>query len=544
VSAVPSLVQSIDYSQLAAPLVVGGGALVVLVAELFLPAARKQIVSWLTLGILAIAAIPDLALWPGRKSGTFCVPASTVGLFASAPFPGGQAPSSAVAPMLPSGCSYSADRFTLIFQFVALAGAFVVVLMSAATMRRDRVPTGEYHFLLLASVTGALVLVGARDLITLTIALETVSLPAFALVGMKRHSGRSSEAALKFFLVSVASTAVMLFGVSLVYGATGSVHFGSVAVGLADIPHGSSPLAAVSAPHLGSLVPGQHTSAVSHLAALGVGLTLIGFAFKVSAVPFHFWTPDTYAGAPVPVAAYLSVVSKAAGFAGLILITGTAFSPYIHKTGPLLAVLAALTMTIGNLVALRQTDAVRLLAWSTVGQAGYILVPLGIGNPADYTKHIGATVAYVIMYAAMNLGAFAVVHSVSASSRSGSTSLDAYRGLAKSRPVASAALAFFLLCLAGLPPGLMGLFAKVAVFNAAASSHLIWLAVIMAVNVVIALYYYLAWAARLFGTPDAATASFPAASGPSPLTLRLAIGLTLAAAVLFSVWPQPALGAF
>jgi NADH-quinone oxidoreductase subunit N len=550
VSVFASLVQSIDYAQLAAPLIIAGGALVVLVAELFLPAARKQLVSWLTLGILAIAAIPDLALWPGRRSGTFCVPPLGRGWFAYAPLTDSKAPQFSAAPMLPSGCSYSADRFTLIFQFVALAGAFIVVLMSAATMKRDRIPTGEYHFLLLASVTGVLVLVGSRDLITLTIALETVSLPAFALVGLKRHSGRSSEAALKFFLVSVASTAVMLFGVSLVYGATGSVHFGSVAVGLADIPHGSSPLAA--APHYADYIAtGHNTTAVSHLAALGVGLTLIGFAFKVSAVPFHFWTPDTYAGAPVPVAAYLSVVSKAAGFAGLILITGTAFSPYLHKTGPLLAVLAALTMTIGNLVALRQTDAVRLLAWSTVGQAGYILVPLGIGNPADYSKHIGATVAYVIMYSAMNLGAFAVVHSVSsggpggstgagvAGGSGGSTSLDAYRGLAKSRPLAAAALAFFLLCLAGLPPGLMGLFAKVAVFNAAAGSHLIWLAVVMAVNVVIALYYYLTWAARLFGTPGEMTAS-----GPSPLPLRLAIGLTLAAAVLFSVWPQPALAAF
>ncbi|NUR25728.1 MAG: NADH-quinone oxidoreductase subunit N [Catenulispora sp.] len=501
--AVSSLVQNISYAQIAAPLVVAAGALAVLVAELFLAPRFKQLVSWLSLAVLAGAAAPDLALWPGRTHGTFCMPQSAAGMYAL----GGGGPKG-----MPETCSYVADRFTLIFQFIALAGAFVVVLMSAASMRRDRIPTGEYHFLLLSSVAGVLVLAGSRDLISLTVALETVSLPAFALVGLKRWSGRSSEAALKFFLVSVASTAVMLFGISLVYGATGNVHFGPVAL------------------HLNTL----RTGPIRHLAYLGAGLTLVGFAFKVSAVPFHFWTPDTYAGAPVPVAAYLSVVSKAAGFAGLILLTGTAFSPLLAKTGPLLAVLAALTMTLGNLVALRQTDAVRLLAWSTIGQAGYILVPLAAHDPASYVKHINASVAYLIMYAAMNLGAFAVVHSVR------STDLDAYRGLAKTRPLASAALAFFLLCLAGLPPGVMGLFAKVAVFGAAAGSHLIWLAVVMAVNVVIALYYYLSWAARLFAAPTEATAS----AGRSPATLRFAIGLTVLAAVLFSVWPQPALGAF
>jgi NADH-quinone oxidoreductase subunit N len=508
----PSLVQSIDYVQIAPPLIVAGGALVVLVAELFVPQARKQLVAWLTLAILAVAAIPALALWPGRRRGTFCIdtPINVVKI--------GTTSKPKLLPYVVSlsNCSYLSDRFTLIFQFLALAGAFVVVLMSASTMKRDRIPSGEYHFLLLASVSGVLVLVAARDLITLAIALETVSLPAFALVGLKRHDGRSSEAALKFFLVSVTSTAVMLFGISLVYGATGAVHFDQVAavLGARGVP-----------------------SRIAGMAAMGVGMTLIGFAFKVSAVPFHFWTPDTYAGAPVPVAAYLSVVSKAAGFAGLILLTGQAFGPYLDRTAPLFAVLAALTMTVGNLVALRQTDAVRLLAWSTVGQAGYMLVPLAIHDAAHFSRYIGATVAYIVMYAAMNLGAFAVVHSVR------DTRLEAYRGLVKSKPLASGALAFFLLCLAGLPPGLMGLFAKVAVFRAAAGSHLVWLAVVMAVNVVIALYYYLMWTVKLFSVPGETTATV-AVTARSPLALRVAIGLTLAVSVLFSVWPQPALGAF
>jgi NADH-quinone oxidoreductase subunit N len=506
-----SVVQGIDYAQIAPPLIVGGGAVVALVGELFVPVRRKILVSWLSLAVLVGALASAVALWPGRRVGTFCM--QVVNLTQNLE-PGTGTARTGTIPV----CSYQADKFTLLFQFVALGGAILVVLMTAATIRRDRVPTGEFHFLLLCSVTGALVLAASRDLITLTVGLETVSVPAFALVGLKRWSGRSSEAALKFFLVSVASTGVMLFGMSLVYGTTGAVHFDAVFHGLAH--------------------PYPGTSAQHHLALLGIALTLVGFAFKVSAVPFHFWTPDTYAGAPIPVAAYLSVVSKAAGFAGLMLLLGRAFAPELGHTGPLIAVLAALTMSVGNLVALRQTDAVRLLAWSTVGQAGYILVPLAARDPLDWHRYVGKSVAYIIMYAAMNLGAFAVVNSVPR------TSLEAYRGLAKTRPLASAALAFFLLCLAGLPPGLMGLFAKIAVFGAATGSHLTWLAVVMAVNVVVALYYYLAWAAKLFAAPGEATA--PAAAGGagrSPVVLRLAIGLSLAAAVVLSVWPQPALGA-
>jgi NADH-quinone oxidoreductase subunit N len=393
----PSLVQSIDYAQIAPPLITGGGALAVLVTELFVPAKRKIVVSWLSLAVLTAALVWTAALWPGRVAGTFCMQVRNV--------------DRAGGPLIPA-CSYQADRFTLLFQLVALGGAILVVLMTAASIRRDRLPTGEFHFLLLCSVTGALVLAASRDLITLTVGLETLSVPAFAMVGLRRWSGRSSEAALKFFLVSVASTAVMLFGMSLVYGATGAVQFTAVSYGLAH--------------------PATATAAMHHFALLGIALTLVGFAFKVSAVPFHFWTPDTYAGAPIPVAAYLSVVSKAAGFAGLILLLGRAFAPELGHTGPLLAVLAALTMSVGNLVALRQTDAVRLLAWSTVGQAGYILVPLAARDPKDWKTYVGASVAYIIMYAAMNLGAFAVVNSVPR------TSLESYRGLARTRPLASA----------------------------------------------------------------------------------------------------------
>ncbi len=522
-------VQSIDYTALLPVLLVAGGALAVLLADLFLSAGRKPWLSWATIGVILAALVSELALWTSRTSiprNTFCVP-GVKGAAASA-----------------LSCSYSVDNFTLTLQTLVLAATVLVVLMAP---RRFKVPFGEYHFLLLSSLTGALVLAAARDFITITVALETLSLPAFALVGFGRRAG--GEAALKFFLMSIASTAVMLFGISLVYGATGSVFFDRVNAGLSHVS--------------------AQGGAQAQVAGVGVVLTLVGFGFKISAVPFHFWTPEVYAGAPIPVAAYLSVVSKAAGFAGLILTVEAAFRPYLHSLAILLAVLAAVTMTVGNVIALRQRSAVRLLAWSTVAQAGYVLVPLAVSKSVQ----VSASVAYLVLYAVMNLGAFAVVSAVfgdSAHSEDGAAAelrlpsggeLASYRGMYRQRPRAAFALAFFLLCLAGLPPGVMGLFAKVAVFKAAMTGDVAWLAVIMAVNVVIALYYYLRWAAVLFdaslfgaaqltttgtGTlsaaPDSAAALAPTRTVPA-VAPKLAVGIAFALAVVFSFWPNPALDA-
>ncbi|HZP51555.1 NADH-quinone oxidoreductase subunit N [Actinocrinis sp.] len=524
-------VQSIDYTALLPVLLTAGGALAVLLADLFLSADRKQWLSWGALGVIVAALAAELALWTNQTDvprDTFCMPGAK----------------GAAASALP--CSYAVDKFTLTLQTLVLAATVLVVLMAP---RRFKVPFGEYHFLLLSSLTGALVLVAARDFVTITVALETLSLPAFALVGFGRRAG--GEAALKFFLMSIASTAVMLFGISLVYGATGSVFFGPVSAGLS---------------HASALGGAQ-----AQVAGVGAVLTLVGFGFKISAVPFHFWTPEVYAGAPIPIAAYLSVVSKAAGFAGLILTVELAFRPYLHSLGILLAVLAAVTMTVGNVIALRQRSAVRLLAWSTVAQAGYVLVPLAVSK----SLQVSASVAYLVLYAVMNLGAFGVVSAAFGDSGEAELKLPsggelaAYRGMYRQRPRAALALAFFLLCLAGLPPGVMGLFAKVAVFKAAMTGDVAWLAVVMAVNVVVALYYYLRWAAVLFdvslfgaarlstagatgpaatpagtlgATPDSAAALSPTRTLPT-LAPKLAVGIAFVLAVVFSFWPNPALDA-
>jgi NADH-quinone oxidoreductase subunit N len=395
-----------------------------------------------------------------------------------------------------------------------------VLLLSLDTVRDSRLPAGEYSFLLLASVAGAVTLAASRDVLTLVVALEVVSLPAFALVALRRFDSRSSEAALKLFLVSVVSTAIMLFGLSLVYGLTGAVHLDRIATALAD-PDVRSPAA-----------------------ALAVSLAIAGFAFKVAAVPFHFWAPDTYVGAPVPVAAYLSVVSKAAGFVGLAVLLTEGFGPYADVWAPAVAVLAAVTMTVGNLVALRQRHAVRLLAWSSIAQSGYMLVPLGAAGAGEAAigDVLPATVAYVLAYAVMNLGAFAVVTLVGR--HRPANMVEDYRSLGRTEPLTAFALAFALACLAGLPPGLLGLFAKVVVFQAPVEQGVGWLAVVMAVNVVIGLYYYLAWAATLYGrSPDTQAVAARPPSYRISVSDGLAIGITLGAALWLSVLPRMVLEA-
>ncbi|MEU0432681.1 NADH-quinone oxidoreductase subunit N [Streptomyces sp. NPDC006290] len=485
------LVQSVDWLAIAPPTLAAVVGLVVLVTDLFIGDARKAVLGWMSVAGLAASALLLLPLRDGDRA-TFCLTGDA------------------------DTCSYVADRFTLAIQLLVLGGALLVALLSVTALKdADReLPEGEYWFLLLSSAAGAALLPASRDLATLIVALEVASLPAFALVGIKRGDKKSSEAALKFFLSSVTATAVSLMGVSFVYATTGTLYLTQIAD---RIQH----------------VDGQFNT----LAETGVVLTLVGFAFKTAAVPFHFWVPDTYVGAPLPIAAYLSVVGKSVGFSGLILVTVVAFPSYADVWGPALAALAALTMTVGNVGALRQQStraysAVRLLAWSSVGQAGYLLVPIAA---AAYSKNaekaIGSTVAYALMYAAVNLGAFAVAALVAR--RSPLNRISDYRGLYAESPLSALVLGFFLLCLAGLPPGIIGLFAKVTVFAAAVDAGLGWLAVVMAVNVVIALFYYLQWTTLLFRAPEGEPGTHRA-----PVPLTAAIAVTAVLGVVLSGAPQ------
>ncbi|MGW6734692.1 NADH-quinone oxidoreductase subunit N [Streptomyces sp. NPDC055013] len=473
-----SVVQSVDWLAIAPPTVAAVVGLVVLVADLFVAENKKALLGWTSVAGLAGSIVLLLPLMDGDRS-TFCLTRDA------------------------AVCSYTADRFTLVIQFLVLGGALLAALLSVTALKDadKELPEGEYWFLLLSSAAGAALLPASRDLATLIVALEVASLPAFALVGLRFGDRKSSEAALKFFLSSVTATAVSLMGISFVYASTGTLYLTQIADRIQN-------------------VDGQ----LETLVRTGVVLTLVGFAFKTAAVPFHFWVPDTYVGAPLPVAAYLSVVGKAVGFTGLILVTVIALPSYADVWGPALAALAALTMTVGNVGALRQQatraySAVRLLAWSSVGQAGYLLVPIAAAAYSDDGERaIGSTVAYALMYAAVNLGAFAVAALVG---RTKSLNrISDYRGLYAHNPLTALILAFFLLCLAGLPPGIIGLFAKVTVFSAAVDAGLGWLAVVMAVNVVIALFYYLQWTALLFRAPEGEAGRHIL---PAPLTAAMAL---------------------
>lgn len=492
-----TLVQSIDYTAIAPVLALAVAAVVLLVTDLFLTGRRGEVAA-----LLSVVGIGVGLGWTGwlatrADRSTFCLP-------------GGN-------------CSYVVNDYTVYFQLLLLAVLLVVVLLSRGTVATDGLPAGEFHFLLLSSGSGMLTLAAARDLITMLVALEVVSLPAFILVGLRRADPRGIEAALKFFLFSVVATGLTVYGMALLYGVTGTVQVNGIAT-------------ALDAVHAGG-------GAKASLAAAAVVLVVVGFAFKISAVPFHFWTPDTYQGAPVPVAAFLSTASKAAGFAGLLVLLLDAFVRYADVWGPVVAVLAALTMTVGNVVALRQWHFVRLLAWSTVAQAGYMLVPLGVAatgggrTPAELRAAGAATLVYLGIYVAMNLGAFACAVLVGRVRPRGA--IGDLRGLVRRSPGLAVALALFLTALAGLPPGVAGLFAKVAVLREAVHGHVVWLAVVAAVNAVIGLAYYLRVAALLFadGDEEVGADNAPAERGVSLATVGL--GLSLAATVVLSVYPQP-----
>lgn len=477
------MIQSIDFVAVGPAVAVALGALLALVADLLL-ARGPRVPAAVGLFSLAVGA----ALLPAASGRvTLCV--DTV-------------------------CSYSVSSLTLALQGITLAATATVILMSIVTVRDWALPAGEHFFLLLCSAAGALLVPATTDLVTLIVALEVVSLPTFALIGLHRSQGRAGEAALKAFLFSVTSVAVSLYGIALLYGTTGTTSF----VELARFATAAEP---------------------TPIAVAGLLMVLAVIAFKVSAIPFHAWAPDAYEGAPIPVAAFLSVVSKTAGFAALALVLAT-FVAWSEVWATVLAVLAAASMLGANAVALRQRGAVRLLAWSSIAQAGYVLVPFGAvaAGIAGSEGLLVAVVAYLVTYAAMNLGAFAVVGIV-ARERPGARIAD-FQGLAWHSPWLGFSLAFFLACLAGLPPGVIGLLIKVQVLAVPVATGAWWLAAAMAIATVIGLAYYLSWAAMIFRRPrDVAT---PSLTGTSALSMKVAVAAMLAVTVTLSIVPSLALG--
>jgi NADH-quinone oxidoreductase subunit N len=434
-----------------------GTAVLVLLVDLLIPGRRGPVIGVASVGALVTAGTAVGVGIAGGPYVAFCADGA--------------------------GCSLVTDRAAVVVATLFALLTLGVLALSVPVLRTGEVPVGEYCFLLACSLTGGVVLGAARDLITLIVALETLTLPLYILVGLRRRALAGAEAAVTFFVVSVVSTAVSLLGAALLYAATGALHFG----------------------RLSSTLESSAVLRGEPLVSVGVVLLLAGLGFKVAAVPLHAWAPPTYDGAPLPVAAYLSTASKLGGVTAVVLVTLGGLGPVLAIAGPALAVLAVLTMTVGNLVALRQRRMVRLLAWSSIAQAGYILAPLGAfalvgGRSADAVPLVlAATVAYTVFYVVLEFGAFAAVVALRGDADGGA--LADYRGVARRSPWIAAFLVLALAGLAGLPPGLAGLFAKVAVVRALLGGESAWLAVVVALNAVVGLAYYVRAAAVLFAAP-------------------------------------------
>jgi len=412
--------------------------------------------------------------------------------------------------------SYVVDGYALVLKGVFIFAAFIALLLSVGFLESDRYYEGEYYFLLVASALGAVVMASSRDFVTMIVALELVSGPAFLLAGWRKGDPKSNEAALKFFITGILALALLLMGVSLVYGLTGTQQFDQLAAAsaaVADVP----------------------------LFTLGVIFIFLGFGFKVSAVPFHFWTPDTYEGAPTPVTAWLSVGSKGAGFVGLLSVAYLAFPTVTEIWGPVLWVVAILSMTVGNVVAIKQTNVIRLLGYSSIAQAGFMLAPFGAAAASgadNLDQAFYATVTYLVIYTVMNLGAFAVA--IIIGSRVGSYEFEDWAGLNRWAPGLAVGLAVFFMSLAGVPP-LAGWFAKFAMFQATIGVGNWWgysIAIAAAINAVIAFVYYSNVLKVAFMDPvgegvDIEMLEQERIPGP----IGVALGLTAFGVILLGVFP-------
>jgi NADH-quinone oxidoreductase subunit N len=424
----------IDYHALAPEIILAAGICIVLIADLFLAERNKWLLSVLA-GTTLLAAV---------------VPVLTLGLHEAA------------SRSLFDG-RYVVDEFSLVLKGLFLLAGYVVILLSTSELEEGDYWRGEYWFLMLTSILGMVMMSSARDLVGIFVALEFLSIPAYMLAAWRKRDPRSNEAGVKYFLLGVFASAVMLYGMSLLYGVANSTL-------LTDIAKVAS-----------------ESDAIFVLAVIFV---IVGFAFKVSAVPFHTWAPDTYQGAPAPVTAFLSVASKAAGFVALVVLLLTAFPRSADVWQPLVWVLAAASMTVGNVLALRQTNVVRMIAYSSISQGGFVLMPLAVAGGAAGESALRAVVVYLIVYAATNLGVFGVIIALGRKDSSGDVA--SFGGLFAYAPALGVTMTIFLASLAGIPP-LGGWIAKFAAFQALLSDGGTWayvLAAIGAVNSVIAFGYY------------------------------------------------------
>lgn len=458
-----------DFYYLLPELLLTGGALLVLVLDVLLP--RRE---WATFGMTLLTLSVTGAAVIGFTGVDTTISAGLLAV----------------------------DGFATFFKSIVIVSALVTVLMSPSYLRVEEVRPAEYYFLILCATLGMLFMASGVDLITLFIGLETMAVSFYILAGYLKPNQRSNEASVKYFLLGAFSLGILLYGMSLFYGATGTTSLSGMAEALAS---------------------GERTLVVS----LALVLLVAGMGFKIAAVPFHMWAPDVYEGAPTPVTAYLSVGSKAASFAMILRIFIEGLPSLVADWQVLFWVLAAVTMTVGNIAAITQSNTKRMLAYSSIAHAGYVL----IGVVAGTERGVAAAMVYLWVYLFMQLGAFAVVALLRRQDVIGDELKD-LSGLYIRKPLVAVAMLIFMLSLGGIPPtaGFMG---KLWLFAAAIESGFVWLAVIFVVNSVISLYYY--YRVIVFMWLKDETAGSEIAVSPAMAT---ALVVAVVGSVLFGVYPQ------
>lgn len=473
---------------LAPELVLCALALIVLVVDLFLNDEHKVVLAWLSgIGLLA-------AFLAAAQSFVLGVPAAS----AAAPLPRW-----AVA-------TYTVDAFSIFFKLLIIGCVFLVVLSSVDYLKKQATEwEGEFYALLLFAALGMCLMAGATNLLSIYLAMEFTSITSYILAGYHKRQARSAEAGMKYFLIGVVSSAIMLYGMSLLYGLTGEASVVALAKTL-----------------------GRPLEQDSALVMLAFVMLFVGFSFKIAAVPFHAWAPDTYEGAPTPFTAYLSVGSKAAGFAVLLRVFDVALAPARADWTPVIAAVAALTMVLGNLAAIPQTNLKRLLAYSSIGQAGYLLIGVAASGPSDW--RIPGILLYLTCYLFMNLGAFAVV--ILVSNALGKENVEDYAGLVARSPFGAVAFVIFVASLAGIPPT-AGFWGKAFLFGTAISSRMTWLAVVGIACTVISVYYYFGVVKWMF--MERGNAQQRLAPVRTSWPLNVALALAMIGTLGIGVYPQP-----
>ncbi len=468
-------VTQVDFYVLLPLIVLTAWACALLLVDLFIPKGRK----WLTALLAAFGLALSLGLTlsqAGQENTAF------------------------------SGMA-ALDGFSVFVNALLLLSGLLGVALAYGYLKRMNIERGEYYTLILFSVSGMMLMAQALDLIIIFLALELLSLPLYVLAAFARPKADSEEAGLKYFLLGAFASGFVLYGIALVFGATKTTALGGI---------------------VASLASGQ---ASSLLLTIGAALILVGFGFKVAAVPFHMWTPDVYQGAPTSVTAFMAAGAKIAGFAALLRVFATAFPSLAVDLTPVLWALSALTMLVGNLVAIAQTDIKRMLAYSSIAHAGYILMAfVPYGNPNVAPLSVAAGLFYLVAYAVTNFGAWGVVIAMEKAEGHGLAISD-YAGLGKKYPALAAAMTVFMLSLIGFPPTL-GLVGKFYLFRAVLSGGYVGLAIIGVLTSLFSAYYYLRVVVTMYmqeGEPQTEREGW----------LNFTWGLSALVTVLLSLLPAP-----